>query len=75
MALWFTLHVLFEDVERAQLLPGIAPLLPHMAGFDPISAGLCALALLCALWLRWGTLTLMSAAIAAGLAVTALGLV
>lgn len=75
MALWFTLHVLFYGIERVQLLPGIAPLLPDLAGFDPISAGLCALAVLCAFVLRWGPLALVSAAIAAGLAVSALGLV
>ncbi|MEQ1619302.1 MAG: chromate efflux transporter [Terricaulis sp.] len=75
MAAWFTLHVLFAEIGRTTLAPGVAPLWPELSSFDAVAAGLCLAVLALAFGLRLGPLALVAAAIASGLAAHGLGLV
>lgn len=74
MAAWFTLHVLFAEIGRAPLAPGVSPLWPKLSSFDPVAAGLCLALLALAFGLRFGPLVLVAASIALGLAAHGLGL-
>jgi chromate transporter len=68
MAAWFTLHVLFAEIGRAQLAPGVSPLWPDALSFDPVAAGLCIAMLALAFGLRLGPLVLVAVSIVLGVA-------
>ncbi|PJE29277.1 Chromate transport protein [Pseudooceanicola marinus] len=69
LALWFTLHVLFDTIRGAG-----APPLPVWESFQPLAAALVALALALVFILRTGLLTNLVAMAALGLAAVQLGL-
>ncbi len=74
MAAWFTLHVLFAEIGRTKLAPGISPLWPDATSFDPVAAGLCIAMLALAFGARLGPLTLVAVSILLGIAARGLAL-
>ncbi|MEM1431390.1 MAG: chromate efflux transporter [Pseudomonadota bacterium] len=64
LSLWFALHVFFASVGAVRIGPA-RPAVPDWASFDPVAAGLCALAASLLLWQKASlplTLMLMAAA-------------
>jgi chromate transporter len=74
LALWFGLHVLFEEVA---LFTGFGMHLdvPVLATLDPAAAALTLAVLVAVFWLRLGLLSVLAASAAAGVALYLAGLV
>jgi chromate transporter len=74
LALWFGLHVLFEEV-RVFTGFGMRLDVPVLNTLDPAAAALTLAALVAVFWLRLGLLTVLAASAAAGICLYLLGLV
>jgi chromate transporter len=74
LALWFGLHVLFEDV-RVFTQFGMRLDVPVLNTLDPAAAALTLAALVAVFWLRLGLLTVLAGSAGAGICLYLLGLV
>ena len=74
LAIWFALHVLFRQVEMFEGA-GLRVAVPQPGSLDPISAALTVAALLAVFRFKIGMIALLTAAVAAGLALHTIGVV
>lgn len=66
LALWFALHVVFDAVQRVDVL-GASPYVPVLSSVNWRAAVLAAAAMVAMLWFRVGMITTLVASAAAGL--------
>jgi len=73
LALWFALHVVFEEVGERVVGP-VRLYQPEWSSFDPVAAALALAALALVFWRRWGVLRTLGVSAAAGAALSLAGL-
>jgi len=73
LALWFALHVVFEEVGERHVGP-VRLYQPEWSSFDPVAAALAAGALALVFWRRWGVLRTLGVSAAVGAALSLAGL-
>jgi chromate transporter len=75
LAIWFTLHVLFGEVDRVALPLGASMSFPRLQTFDPAAAILCAAACIALFRFHAGVLTLVLGCAGAGMLLSLSGLI